>query len=166
VARVLLLACLTLMVVFISGCSRERIEVGVPLLDDFQSLESPASVATRFEAQGLSWIVLEDTRLPDSDARPPYSLLRWSVPRYEAAAVVGHLELVFFNGRLGRVEFSPESAAVFREAIAAGLPEPGGRAQDGARLVESITRAGALEIFRWDDVRVMRELREWIRHYS
>jgi hypothetical protein len=166
VARALLLVSLILALVPIDGCARDRVERGLPLLNDFQSLESPDSVRARLEAQGVSWNVLEDTRLPDSDTRPPYALLRWGVPRYEVAGISGTLELVFFNDRLGRAEFTPENPAAFRKAVAGELPELGGRVQDGDRLVESIARAEGAESLRWDDVRVMQALREWLRQYS
>jgi hypothetical protein len=80
-----------------------------PLITGFQSYSSVADVKegilknTRFE-------ITEDSKLPDGDKRPPFSIYTISLKRYQHLGQSGELRLTFFNNRLMATWFYPEDA--------------------------------------------------------
>ena len=84
----------------------------VPLWGGFVSRASIAEVQAMIPA-GLVVTTIEDSKLPDGDPRPPFTVLQRRVAAWQHDGFPGELGLFFWNGVLQKVEFHPADPAAY-----------------------------------------------------
>lgn len=140
------------------------------LLGDFESYASPAVVRAQLSPH-LQVTVIEDSRLPPGDWRPPFDFLRLSVKGFQHLGHVGEVHTLFFNDRLMSTWFLPDAYEEYMATLSnSGLQPPWGRA---ARA--RINRFTEIWTFRnskgrgwvvWQDSRLAKEESRWIVDHS
>ncbi|MGH9426391.1 MAG: hypothetical protein ACRD2L_08825 [Terriglobia bacterium] len=120
------------------------------------------------------WEVVEQSSLGPKDNRPPFSIYKVSIKRYSHLGIWGELHLEFFNNRLMETWFYPGSFDKYVDLLekkeGLGLKEE----RDGLRgtIVSPYTHIWIYKDYKgrnyvaWEDTRLRREQRIWIKRYS
>lgn len=112
--------------------------------------------------------VLEDTKLPEGDKRPPFSIYSVSIP-YRHFDVAGNLHLSFLNNRLMNTWFYPSDQKADLNALKNNDID---LIIDNERKISKYVRVWKYKNFNnklyvaWEDIRLRKELNDWIRSYS
>lgn len=164
-ALVLVLPCF---IFALFGCDAQRVVPTTELMPGIRSHISTEEARKQIRS-AERWRVLEDTKTPNDDKRPPYHLLGVAIDKYVDLEEPGTLHLQFFNDRLMSATFYPQNA----ERYLASLKEKRGLDVSGAQtasaggtsIQHAIDFRGQPYISYVDKV-LQKELDLWIRRYS
>ena len=130
---------------------------------------TPDEASNRFPSGLLPWEIVEDSKLPEGDTRPPFDILTVSVGHFEHLHQVGELRLDFFNRRLVSTWFFPQDGQAFLATLRAHGIDLIGRHE---LSVAPYTRIWTAKDYRgkmyvaWEDTRLRNQSNRWIERYS
>jgi len=142
------------------------------LVDALQSFDSPSEAKSKLDPKLLPWRIFGKPQPQSpSDNRPPFSELNVRVSGYALLGQKGDLELRFFNDRLMEVRFLPPDMKGFLTAL---------RDQEHLDLIlQNEVMSGAYvrvwlwatpdgdhSFVGWADIRLQKEVEDWIRRYA
>jgi len=141
--------------------------VGVVLIGDFLSCESPSEISKKLG--GKPWKVISDSRLGPGDPRPEFSEYTVLIENYEDLGVAGELQLQFLNERLMEADFFPVDSGPYVRLLGESL---GTELREGVEIMPSANkvvwtrqRPDKLGV-GFADKRLRDEASEWIRKYA
>lgn len=153
----------------ISGCNNaQNVEPNL-LLPGIRSHMSSEEVRKQIVKPSARWSVIEDTKTPVDDKRPPFHLLRVAIGAYSDLDEPGALHLQFFNNRLISATFYPKDAANYlvrlkeKRGIVVSLAQKSG--VHGVSIHYATDFRGQPYI-EYADEALQQELNSWIRRYS
>jgi hypothetical protein len=167
----LLLVVLTALFLAVACRSKGVLDDGRPVrfIGNLQSFESPMVVRSRLDS-GLSWVVKEDSKVPRLPDRPPFDFFVVRVKGFKEFGHTGELELTFFNERLMEAAFRPDDADGFLRSLN-DVARVNLKKDDKKRLSQNLellahTREKGEVWIRWQDLRLTKEVDEWVSKYS
>lgn len=163
---------LVVVVCGVLGCNRnetftERLNGAPLMLGAFDSYTKEKAV--RSALGPLPVEILEESRLANGDARPPYTIVTLRIEPYRHLGSVGALHLTFFNDRLMTAFFYSRDVRTYTTSLKARRidvrADPKG-VQIGMVHVWMARDHRGQDYVGWADVRLEEQSRRWISRYS
>lgn len=136
-------------------------------IESYQSIE---------EARRLFpvWEVVEQSSLGPEDNRPPFNIYKVSIKKYSHLGILGELHLLFFNNRLMETWFYPGSFDKYVNLLEKKERLELQEELHGLRgaIISPYTHMWIYKDYKdsnyvaWEDTRLQREQRIWIKRYS
>ncbi len=153
------------------GCARtpsftERSSESSPLAVGFSSYAAIDEVRSLLGDSPVT--VVEDSRLPPGDQRPPFNILVLSIS-FEHLDQSGKLRLEFFNDRLMSTSFYPDDLETYLEVLndSGVILDRGGRCKIAPYTeIWKSTDFNNRGYVNWEDERLQKEFDDWITRYS
>jgi len=147
-----------------------------PLISGLQSYWTISQVEENFLAE-LKFDVIEDSKLPIGDKRPPYNFYIISIPDFAHLDQLGELNLTFFNNRLMSTTFFPNNINNYilelnKSNYNFNLNTLNGNSGSQSKMIPPFTEVNfALDYqkkyyVRWSDTRLNDEHQKWISRYA
>jgi hypothetical protein len=140
-----------------------------PLIGDLTSYMTPDQASTRLPSDILPWEIVEESKPPARDTRPPYDILTVTVRGFKYLAQNGELRMTFFNRRLASTWFFPQDGQTFLEALRLHGIDLIDTQEDSVapytRIWTAKTYQGKMYV-AWEDTRLRRQSNRWIGRYA
>lgn len=139
------------------------------LIDNFYSYQTIAAFEKIIKSTYDSIIVFENSKLLETDKRPPFSIYTILIPEYRHMGFSGKLRASFFNNRLQSTWFYPDNVEEYSKKLNKDLNI---NLTDEKEMhivcirVFKWTDSKDELYFGWTDIRLREEQNNWISKYS
>lgn len=139
------------------------------LIDNFYSYQTIADFEKEIKNSYETIIVIENSKLSDTDKRPPFDIYTISIPEFKHLGLSGQLRASFFNNRLQSIWFYPDNVDEYLKELDNDLKINLKEEKEIRIDCVSITKWTDFKddlYFSWTDTRLQQEQNDWISKYS
>lgn len=138
-------------------------------IEKFISFQTIKTFENNVKTETDSIVVIENSKLSDTDARPEFSIYTVMLPDYKIGNITGKIKARFFNNRLMSVWFYPNDYDGFEKLLKERYDiHLKNREKTIINCVEinRWTDFEGNEYFGWSDVKLVKEQNDWISKHS